>query len=341
MSDFLNIKFDGRMRRIRRLPGWYIGSKSPHLEWILSCIDKRGFAFNSFLDGFGGSSSVAYCAKQLGKKVIAVDLLAFPYQIAKAIIENSSVTVSGGDRRVMFGKDARESFMEKNFADILFRKRECRFLDELWAGIQQLDDEYRRGLCYMAAIMALYRHAAYGQLQIPSKGTGNNKYVKEERNKLFSLKWDFIKELNECNRLVFDNGQRNRALQGDIIDLVRDIEVDIVYYDPPYGADAASDYEGTYRMLEYFIEYRKVERRPTPFVGKSLTGFERLFENSRHIPVWIVAYFENEAVPPVKIADLMKSNKKTVEIESKRVRYPSRTGRTRNVYAEEIMIFGY
>lgn len=339
--DYLNVKFEGRNRRIGKIPGWYMGSKSPHLDWILSCIEKREFRFSSFLDGFAGSSAIGYVMKQLGKAVTSVDMLAFPYQIAMAIIENGSVTVDGADRRIIFASEAQGHFMEENFGNILFRERECRFLDELWAGIQQLDDERKRALCYSAVVMALYKHAAYGQLQIPSKGTASNKYVKEERNKLFSLKWDFIKQLNECNRLVIDNQQQSRALQGDIIELVKDIEADLVYYDPPYGQDAASDYEGTYRMLEYFIEYRKVEKRSTPFIGKSLSGFEQLFKNSQHIPVWIVAYFENEVVPPAKIAELMRNYKKTVEIESKRVKYPSRSGRTRNVYATEVMLFGY
>jgi len=339
--DWVSIKGeDGRIKGIKRLPGWYIGSKSRLLQWIWSCIQKRGFKFDSVCDGFAGSSCVGFFFKQLGKRVVSVDMLTYAYQIAKALIENNSVKVDGRDRMLIFNGQKQATLMEDIMGGSMLREKEARFFDELRAGIDLLDDEYKKALCYYAAIMALYSHAAYGQLQIPRPGTARNRYVKAERLKLFSMKWEFIQKLMEANRLIFDNGKENKVMQGDTIELVKDIKVDLVYWDPPY-ADASNDYEATYRLLEYFVTYKETQKRNTPFMGKGLQGFDQLFENAKHIPIWILAYYENPALPHTKIAELMRKYRNRVEIESKEVNYPSRTGRTRDRKAIEIMIIGW
>lgn len=339
--DRIQVKDElGRLRVVKKLPGWYIGSKSRLLGWIWSCIQQRGLKFDSVLDGFAGSSTVGYFFKQMGKKVVSVDMTAYAYQIAKALIENNSTKVSGEDRLVLFSKREHGDFMEKRLGNIMLRSREARFLDELRAGIDALNDDYKKAMCYQSIIATLYSHAAYGQLQLPRPGTAKNRYVTAEREKLFSLKWDFIKSLNETNGLIYDNGKANKAFQGNTIELVKDIDVDMVYWDPPY-AGASNDYEVTYRLLEYFVASKQTNRHPTPFLGKSLDGFEALFSNAKHIAIWILAYYENDALPHTKIAELMRKFKKNVTIESKEVDYPSRSGRTKDRKAIEIMIFGY
>lgn len=330
----------GKLRVVKKLPGWYIGSKSRLLEWIWACIQKRGLRFDSMLDGFAGSSTVGYFFKQMGKRVMSVDMTSYAYQIAKALIENNSTKVTGGDRLVLFGKREHGDFMEKQLGSIMLRSREARFLDELRTGIDVLTDDYKKAVCYYSIITTLYSHAAYGQLQLPRPGTAKNSYVTAEREKLFSLKWDFIKALNETNGLICDNGKVNKAFQGNTIELVKDIDVDMVYWDPPY-AGSANDYEATYRILECLISFAYTNKRPTPFLGKSLDGFEALFTNASHIPMWVLAYYENDTLPHTKIADLMRKFKKNVSIESKEVDYPSRSGRTKDRKAIEIMIFGY
>ena len=84
--DRIQVKDElGRLRVVKKLPGWYIGSKSRLLGWIWGCIQKRGLKFDSMLDGFAGSSTVGYFFKQMGKRVVSVDMTAYAYQIAKAL----------------------------------------------------------------------------------------------------------------------------------------------------------------------------------------------------------------------------------------------------------------
>jgi adenine-specific DNA-methyltransferase len=67
----------------------YRGSKRKILPWIcdnLSCLE-----YESVLDLFGGTGSVSYLFKRMGKKVIYNDHLHFNHLIGKALIENDTV----------------------------------------------------------------------------------------------------------------------------------------------------------------------------------------------------------------------------------------------------------
>ena len=60
----------------------YMGSKHRLLPWIGEALS--GLSFQSALDAFSGSGSVAYLLKSMGKRVVANDFLNFPYQIGMA-----------------------------------------------------------------------------------------------------------------------------------------------------------------------------------------------------------------------------------------------------------------
>ena len=64
----------------------YLGSKYIHRAWIEQFIPVDT---EVVLDAFGGSQSIAYLMKQLGKTTYTNDFLNFNYQIGKALIENA------------------------------------------------------------------------------------------------------------------------------------------------------------------------------------------------------------------------------------------------------------
>jgi adenine-specific DNA methylase len=61
----------------------YQGSKYKLREWIKEELNK--LEFNSCLDSFSGTSSIAYLLKDMGKIVYTNDILNFNYYIAKAL----------------------------------------------------------------------------------------------------------------------------------------------------------------------------------------------------------------------------------------------------------------
>ena len=64
----------------------YLGAKFIHRGWIAQFIPDN---VHVVLDAFGGSQSIAYLFKQLGKKTITNDFMEFNDKIGKALIENS------------------------------------------------------------------------------------------------------------------------------------------------------------------------------------------------------------------------------------------------------------
>ncbi|GEM_PF-6960692 len=74
----------------------FMGSKYLMLGWIESQLPKGA---ETFLDAFSGGANVAYHFKRKRMKVIANDLLRFPYHLAKAVVENSDEKLTDEDVR--------------------------------------------------------------------------------------------------------------------------------------------------------------------------------------------------------------------------------------------------
>ena len=70
----------------------FMGSKHDMLAWIW---EHTPDGVKSALDLFSGGANVAYFYKIKGLKVVANDLLAYPFHIARAVIENSLATLQG------------------------------------------------------------------------------------------------------------------------------------------------------------------------------------------------------------------------------------------------------
>lgn len=73
----------------------YQGSKAKFVDWIWYEISN--IPFQTALDAFGGTGSVAYKLKDNGKSVTYNDILPFNAIIGKAIIENSDTLLGDSD----------------------------------------------------------------------------------------------------------------------------------------------------------------------------------------------------------------------------------------------------
>ena len=73
----------------------YQGSKRKILPWIYDTIKE--LRFDTVLDACGGTASVSYLFKKMGKKVTYNDKLNFNYLIGKALIENQRYKLTKQD----------------------------------------------------------------------------------------------------------------------------------------------------------------------------------------------------------------------------------------------------
>lgn len=283
----------------------YLGAKYIHRHWIAKYIpDDCEVA----LDAFGGSQSIAYLMKQLGKKTITNDFMCFCDQTGKALVENSHERLSEDDVRILFSENSRpEEFnlMETLFSDLFFTRSEAMFIDGFRSNVVRLENRYKQALAFAVMCRSLTRKVTMGHFAHTQalNYASNPERIKRNRSLIRPIKEIFLELLPQYNAAVFDNKQENRSYNENILDLLPEMKgVDLVYFDPPY-CNSHADYQSFYHLLETFVEYWKDKdfvngtkryspKRYSGFdkVGEATKNMERMFEQARHIPTWLISY---------------------------------------------------
>lgn len=283
----------------------YLGAKFIHRGWIAKFIPDNA---DVTLDAFGGSQSIAYMMKQLGKTTYTNDFLNFNNQIGKALVENPSESLSQEDVSVLFSANKKPSeynLMQTLFSDLFFTKDEATFIDSFRCNVDNLQNGYKRSLALTVMCRSMTRKVTMGHFAHTQalKYAADPARIKRNRSLTRPLKDIFLDLLPEYNAAVFDNNKTNRSFNENILDLLPQIKnVDLVYFDPPY-CNSHADYQSFYHLLETFVEYwkdKKFVNGTKRYEPKRYSGFDKnceaignlrlLFERSTEIPTWIVSY---------------------------------------------------
>jgi len=311
----------------------YQGSKAKLVGWIWEQI--ADLDFSTCLDAFGGTGAVAYRLKQEGKIVTYNDLLRFNYYIGLALVENNQASLTSEKVDWLLSRHPEivyPSFVQDNLADIYFTDDENAWIDQTITNIRQLDDPYKFALAFFALCQAciikrpfnlFHRKNLYIRLAEVDRSFGNKTTWDRPFGEWFRV---FVEE---ANRAVFDNGQENRALNLDAVDVPG--EYDLVYMDPPYISHrgAAVDYLDFYHFLEgltmydewgqhidYLSKHRRLKPRPSEWTDKSKihSAFARLFE--RFQKSIIVVSYRSDGIPSeLELVFLLKQYKRNVRVE--------------------------
>ncbi|HLI46206.1 MAG TPA: DNA adenine methylase [Geobacterales bacterium] len=229
-----------------------MGSKQRILNFIFKHVDKLNF--DTVLDAFSGSGSVAYEFKRRMKQVDTNDMLHFSYATCKAIIENNDKTITAEMlEELMRPRSDASNFITKNFGGVFFTKQDCTFLDSLWRNIQDLNNEYQRYLAIAAATRACQKAYPRGTFTV----------AKAERRKKarpdfwLRLQDHFAISIRELNHCVLNNRKRNKSYWSDIFKFKKN-DYDLVYLDPPYPSKFSdNNYVRRYHFIEGFSLYWK------------------------------------------------------------------------------------
>ena len=233
----------------------FMGSKYLMLDWIERQVPKDA---KSFLDAFSGGANVAYHFKRRGMKVIANDLLRFPYHLARAVIENSTETLSDEEVEMLLAPNPQAgTFIVDHFHGYYYTKPVLQWLDRVWANIQKLPG-YKKDLALAALGTTVKAKSAFGQF------SRSKKHARADLESEASLEQSqlsnpplgkfiesFRRTARQLNRLVFDNGQPCQALHLDGAEAVRRFGADVLYLDPPYVTEfGTNDYEDALHFVE-------------------------------------------------------------------------------------------
>ena len=233
----------------------FMGSKYLMLGWIESQVPKGA---ESFLDAFSGGANVAYHFKRKGMKVIANDLLRFPYHLARAVIENSSEKLTDEDvEKLLAPNPDAGTFIVDQFYGYYYTKPVLRWLDQVWANIQKLHG-YKKDLALAALGSTVKAKSAFGQFSRSKmhRKAGLESEASLEQSQLSNPPLSkfiesFKRSVRQLNNLVFDNGKECKAFNLDATEAVRRYGADVLYLDPPYVTEFGSnDYEDSLHFVE-------------------------------------------------------------------------------------------
>lgn len=307
-----------------------MGSKQRLLKWIHEVISE--FEFNTALDAFSGSGCVSYLLKGMGKKVVSNDFLNFSATIAKALIENSEHALDRNKIESLLEYDPHHKhFIENTFRNIFYTSEDLRFLDRVCWNIRKLPNEYNQAIAMSALIRSCVKRQPRGVFTV----AGDPERYKDGRRDLrLSLREHFIEQVEVYNKVVFDNGQENHAIKGDVFS-VNPNGYDLVYLDPPYIPRHDDNcYIKRYHFLEGLSCYwkdlkimqetrvKKIQKPYTPFSYRreAWNTFDRLFSHFSS-SIIVLSYSSNGFPDLATLRQLLRRYKSEVTVHERNHRY--------------------
>lgn len=321
-------QLDATIARVSGFPRLrYMGSKYRLVPYLAELFTD--LAPKTALDAFSGSGVVSYTLKVLGSSVTANDFLAFPTVIAEAAIANQRVRLTEADVEQILSPSLDDrNFIQVTFDGLYFTADDRAFLDSAWSHVDKLRGR-KRALAVSALILAAARKQPRGVFTVTDL-----RYDDGRRDLHLPLRQHFIETARAYNSVVFDSGQRCRAIQGDVFDLDPS-GYDVVYLDPPYAPPRDDNcYIKRYHFLEGLAVYwrgqpvlehtktKKLEKRFTPFsykrtIVEALRETFKLFANAT-----IVLSYSSNAVPDADVIEgLLYDAKGSVEVREIDHRY--------------------
>jgi len=310
----------------------YQGSKLKLLPWIMGAVSE--LSFDTALDAFGGTASVSYAMKSIGKTVTYNDYLRFNQNIGFALVENQQMRVHDATLAELFARHPRreyDSFVSRTFTGVYFTDEENEWIDTVAQNIRHVPDRFERALAYYALYQACISKRPYNLFHRANLYMRTAKVDRGFGNK---TTWDkpfedhFLSFIAEANRAVFDSGTACRAVCEDALSLP--LGFDLVYIDTPYfnSNGVGVDYHDFYHFLEGLTDYdswaaridqRKKHRpllpRPSAWSNpkKCRQGFADLFDKFRD-SILVVSYRSDGIPSEDQFVDLLRSTKRRVRV---------------------------
>lgn len=299
----------------------YMGSKNKLLTEIWAVASQ--FEFETVIDLFSGSGIVGYMFKSQGKAVLSNDYMSMSATFAKAMIENNQITLSQSEALALLEPTKiTDSFVEKKFQGLYYSDEDNRLIDTVRANIKALKNQYKRAIAMAALIRACLKKRPRGIFTYVG-----HRYDDGRKDLTMTFRAQFLEAVDSVNGAVFDNGQQNKARNGDAMTM-QNRKAGLVYIDPPYYSPLSdNEYVRRYHFVEGLARHwrgveiqehtitKKFKSYPTPFSSRkgAAEAFNMLFRRF-HRSVLVVSYSSNSQPTLDEMVAIMTKYKRHVEV---------------------------
>ena len=221
----------------------YLGNKYKLLSFITSVVDEECNNIETVADIFAGTGAVSSAFAD--KTLITNDLMYSNYVCNYAWFGAESYdTQKIIDYVVMYNGKANcgENYMTRNFADTYFSKKDCAKIGYIREDIER---NYKKGNLNNRERAILITSLLYGMDKIAVTCGHYDAYRK-------NAEFEDSLELSVPLAKV-DNHPLNQCFNEDANNLVKRIEADLVYIDPPYNSRQYCD---SYHLLENVARWK-------------------------------------------------------------------------------------
>ena len=343
----------------------YQGSKRKILPWLYDIF--RDIEFNTVLDACGGTGSVSYLLKKMGKGVTYNDVLKFNSLIGKSLIENQNVFINNDDIDFVLDFEYKNNFIQRTFQNFYYTDEENIWLDNVISrinileSINQNETEIKKAMCFYSLFQSSLRKRPFNlfhrkNLYIRTNDVERNFGNKTTWEKEFEAEFRFF--INEANQSVFNSNTICRSTNESVFD-IENVNYDLVYFDVPYittnGTNETSDYLRCYHFLEGITDYDNWEERidfntknlrfkkaeeNNPFSKQNIfNSLDLLFEKYQNSI--IVFSYKVGGIPSIdEIIKLMSRYKENVSLREKHYIYALNKQNGNAKYNREVVIIG-
>jgi len=263
----------------------YLGSKRNLLSWILQVVEQLTEIepLKTVLDPFSGSARVAHALKARGFQVIAGDYANYAYILAKALVESDARVYSPERIKPILDHlnslPGEEGWFTETYAHKarFFQPFNAARIERIRKAIDVIveSDERLRAILLTSLILAADKVDSTTGLQMAFL----KQWAPRSYNPLHL----------EYPPLLPGEGT---ALLGDVIDIVKEHEVDLLYLDPPYNQHS---YLANYHIWETLVLFdapscygvaqkrSDVQTRKSPFNSRSKAkeALQSVIDNAR------------------------------------------------------------
>lgn len=222
----------------------YLGNKYRLLSFITKVVEENCPNIVSVADIFAGTGAVS--SAFINKRLITNDIMYSNYICHLAWFGTENVDLQKIQKYVMFYNQANptcDNYMSLNFADTYFNKKVCRKIGFIR---ENIEEAYKKNKINKRERAVLITSLLYGMDKIANT-CGHYDAYRKNGDLSSSLELSVPTVSNSLN-------SSNQCYNTDANELVKKIQADLVYIDPPYNSRQYCD---IYHLLENVANWKK------------------------------------------------------------------------------------